>query len=270
MAKNKLGKKAYFLIFLVIIIHLIALTTIYFYGFKWLLITYLIGLPLGFGVTISLHRYFAHRSFKTSKLFECVLLWMAGMSGFKVMEWVSNHRWHHAYSDGPEDIHSPLHGGFWWSHFQWAFYDNPIREERIQDLINNPRVRWFNQYGWIPNFIFALSVISFFCINVGLIGLYKGLGIYCLTLVMLWHIEGSVNSITHLWGFRRFKTQDNSRNNPIIGVVSMGEGWHNNHHHQPTSARLGFYWYEIDLGYYVIYLLEKIGLIWDVKKPVRK
>lgn len=266
--QKKLTKRAYFLISLVIMIHLVAFSTLYFYGLKWILITYLIGSPVGLGVTVTLHRYFAHRSFKTSPIFECVLLWMSSMTGFKVLEWVSNHRWHHAYSDSQEDIHSPLHGGFWWSHFQWAFYEFPIQKERVQDLLTNPRVSWFNRYWWIPNLTYALVVIvSFWILDGSLNGLYKGLGVYCLTLMMLWHIEGSVNSVTHLWGFRRFKTKDNSRNNPLVGVLSMGEGWHNNHHHQPTSARLGFYWYEIDLGYYFIYLLEKLGLVWNVKKP---
>ena len=267
VSKRPRDKKMFYLLPLIVVMHVIALGTIWYYGISSLLIAYLLDIPIGLGVTLCLHRYFAHRSYKTSPAFEKVLLWFASMTGFRVIEWVSNHRTHHAHSDTAEDVHSPLHGGIWWSHFQWAFYLFPIQEHRVQDLLANSTARWFNQYWWLPILCYIGVIVTGFWYFFGVPGIIHGICIYFLMMVLLWHLEGAVNSFTHLFGSKPYPTKDNSRNNPLVGVLSFGEGWHNNHHYNATSARLGFHWYQFDFTYLVICLLEKLHLIYDVKRP---
>lgn len=260
-------KRMFYLLPFIVAIHGIAFFTIWHYGLSSILIAYLLNIPIGLGVTLSLHRYFAHRAYKAGPRFQKVLLWLASMTGFRIIEWVSNHRVHHAHSDTALDVHSPLHGGIWWSHFQWAFYLFPIQEQRVQDLLANPTVVWFNRYWWLPVVCYFTFVVSLFGIMYGIPGILQGICIYFLMMVILWHLEGSVNSFTHLFGSRPYHTTDNSRNNPVIGILSFGEGWHNNHHHNATSARLGFRWYQFDFTYMVICILEKLHLVYDVKRP---
>ncbi len=216
-------------------------------------------------VTIGYHRYFSHRSFKTSRAFQFVLALMCQMSAQKgVLWWAANHRHHHKYSDKEEDIHSPTLRGFWWSHVGWILARDyaETRLELVKDLAKYRELRWLNRYHVLPTL--ALGAVMF-AIG-GLPGLYWG---WVVMTVLLWHGTFTVNSLAHVWGGRRFETTDTSRNNLWLALLTMGEGWHNNHHFYQSSARQGFYWWEVDVSYYMLKLWQAFGLVWDVRTPPR-
>jgi stearoyl-CoA desaturase (delta-9 desaturase) len=216
-----------------------------------------------FGVTAGYHRYFSHRTYKTSRVMQFLLAFLAQSSAQKgALWWAANHRHHHRYSDQHEDIHSPLHRGFWWSHVGWMLvqrYDD-TQWDRIKDLAKFPELRFLNKHWWLPPT--ALGVAVF------LIGGWSMLFIgFFLSTVLLWHGTFLINSLCHVFGTRRFKTTDTSKNNLLFALLTCGEGWHNNHHHFCASANQGFYWWEIDPSYYGIRFLEALGLVWDVRTP---
>jgi stearoyl-CoA desaturase (delta-9 desaturase) len=216
-------------------------------------------------VTIGYHRYFSHRSFRTSRAFQFVLALACTMSAQKgVLWWAANHRHHHKYSDKEEDIHSPTLRGFWWAHVGWILSRDyaATRWELIKDLAKYPELRWLNRYHLVP--VLALGG-TMYAIG-GLPGLYWG---WVVMTVLLWHGTFTVNSLAHVWGRRRYTTTDTSRNNLWLALITMGEGWHNNHHHYQLSARQGFFWWEVDVSYYVLKLWESLGLVWDVRTPPR-
>jgi stearoyl-CoA desaturase (delta-9 desaturase) len=232
------------------------------------------------GVTVGYHRYFTHRSFKTYKPV-VVLLALFGSMAVEgpLLNWVSDHRRHHQHSDKEGDPHSPnAHGsglwgtirGAWHAHTGWLF-GAPItnRDRYVADLRKSPLIRWMSHLFplWaviglvLPAVICGLLTMSWTGALLGFI--WGGL----VRVFFVHHVTWSVNSICHLWGTRPFKSRDDSRNNAIFGVLAMGEGWHNNHHAFPTSARHGLRWWEVDASYMVIWAMSKVGLAWDVKVP---
>jgi stearoyl-CoA desaturase (delta-9 desaturase) len=218
------------------------------------------------GITAGYHRYFAHRSYKTSRWFRFVL----GCLGCTALQngplwWASLHRQHHRHSDTPEDVHSPVIGGVWWSHVGWVFAADWNKGElkSVQDLSRYPELRLLNRYDWVPAFMLA----SLCFLIGGLRGLVVG---FFLSNVLSRHAVFLVNSACHLWGRRRFATADRSRNNALVAMLTLGEGWHNNHHHYQSSANQGFRWWEIDITYYLIRLLGVMGLVWGIRKPPRE
>lgn len=215
-----------------------------------------------FFVTAGYHRYFSHKSFKTSRWFQFFLAFMAMSSAQKgVLWWAAHHRHHHKYSDTPEDIHSPLQGGFWWSHVGWILSNrfDETRSELIPDLYKYPELRWLNKYHLVPPVVMATALF--------LIG---GWGMmiwgFFIRTVMLWHGSFTVNSLAHVFGRRRYNTTDTSKNSLILALITMGEGWHNNHHHFKAAARQGFFWWEVDGTYYVLKVLSWFRLVWDLKQ----
>lgn len=215
------------------------------------------------GITVGYHRYFAHRSFKTSRWFQFVLACIgcsAGQSG--PGWWVARHRQHHRASDTADDVHSPVVHGFWWSHSGWILStaSDGTDREMIKDQNRYPELHWLDRHVWLPPLV--LAVVCF------LIGGWSGLiwG-FLISTVVSHHATFTVNSVCHLWGRRRYPTGDASRNNFLVALITLGEGWHNNHHHYQSSARQGFRWWEIDVSYYVIRLLACLRLVWDVRKP---
>jgi len=216
-------------------------------------------------VTLAYHRYFSHRSFKTSRAFQFLLALGAQSSAQKgVLWWASHHRHHHKYSDMAEDIHSVRRSGFWHSHLGWILGNewDHTNTAVISDLTKYRELRFLNHSAvmLLPAVALALA----FALLGGVHGVVWG---FFVSTVMLWHGSFSINSLSHMFGKRRYETTDDSRNNWALALLTTGEGWHNNHHHYQSSANQGFRWWEIDLTFYVLRVLEVFGLVWDLRRP---
>jgi stearoyl-CoA desaturase (delta-9 desaturase) len=221
-----------------------------------------------FAITGGYHRYFSHRAYKTSRAFQLFLA-LLGISATQKgpLWWASHHRRHHKYSDEPEDIHSPRQRGFIWSHFMWILVKRHQHSDysNVKDLTKYPELRFVDR--WENLIVFA---------QVGLFWLFGGVEAviwgYCIATVLGWHATFCINSLTHMFGRRRYPTSDDSRNSLLLALLTFGEGWHNNHHYYQRSVNQGFYWWEIDISYYVLRVLSAVGLVWDlhvVPKHVR-
>ncbi len=249
---------------LFIALHALALYAIAFH-FEWRWV----GLAVAsyylrmFALSAGFHRYFSHRSYKTSRLFAFCLAFLGECSLQKgALWWASHHRHHHRHSDRPEDVHSPLHKGFWWSHMGWILCEKykDTNTRFIRDFLAHPELEWLNRNTWLPaNLYIAVLFYAF-----GLQGFLWG---FVVSTVFLWHGTFSINSLVHVWGTRPFPTGDNSRNNVIGALLTLGDGWHNNHHYCPVAARHGFRWWQLDPSYYILCLLERLGVVWDLKRP---
>ncbi|MBM4245161.1 MAG: acyl-CoA desaturase [Deltaproteobacteria bacterium] len=218
-----------------------------------------------FGITAGYHRYFAHRSFKTGRVFQFVLALLGTLSVQKgVLWWAANHRVHHRFSDQEGDVHSPVQRGFWWSHVGWILVEDheATLVDRIPDMAGYPELRWLNEHFLVPPVTMAVALL----LTGGLTWLVWGFFV-CITLV--WHSTFAINSIAHTFGSRRYATPDQSRNNFWLALLTMGEGWHNNHHRYMSSVRQGFFWWEIDASYYVLVVLSWLGVVWDLRQPPR-
>ncbi len=215
-----------------------------------------------FAITAGFHRYFSHRAYRLSRVPQFLLAFLGQTAAQKgVLWWASNHRHHHKYSDRPEDIHSPVQNGFWWSHIGWilsGLYDE-TDYSRIPDLAKFPDLRWLDRNQYFATMVYATVLYLGF----GWTGLVYG---YFLSTVLLWHGTFTINSVMHLFGRRVFPTVDQSRNSMIFALVTMGEGWHNNHHFYPSSAAQGFTWWQVDMSFYVLWLGEKIGLVKGLRR----
>jgi stearoyl-CoA desaturase (delta-9 desaturase) len=216
-----------------------------------------------FGLAVGYHRYFAHRTFRTSRAVQFMLALLATTAAQKgPLWWAGHHRNHHRHSDTELDVHSPSQRGFWWAHVGWIFcrkYD-PTDLHVIRDFAKYPELRWLDRYAVVPPFLLAVGLWLVF----SWVGLFWG---FFFSTVVLWHGSFTVNSLMHVWGSRRYPTADSSRNNWPLAFVTLGENWHNNHHHYQSSASQGFFWWEIDFGYYGIKALSWFGLVWDVRTP---
>jgi stearoyl-CoA desaturase (Delta-9 desaturase) len=214
-----------------------------------------------FGVTAGYHRYFSHRAFRTSRAFQLALALLGASAVQKgPLWWAAHHRDHHRYSDGPEDVHSPLERGFWWSHVGWILarrYD-ATRLERVKDLAAYPELRVLDR--WHLAVPIALGGALFLA---G--GLPAFLWGFCVSTVLLWHGTFAINSLAHVFGRRRYETGDGSRNSLVLALLTLGEGWHNNHHFYPSTAHQGFFWWEIDVSFYALRLLSAIGVVRDLR-----
>jgi stearoyl-CoA desaturase (delta-9 desaturase) len=215
-------------------------------------------------VTAGYHRYFAHRSYRTSRAFQLVLavLGCTSMQNGPIW-WASVHRRHHKHSDGPGDPHSPTKRGFWYAHVGWVFdlsVPAPRDETNVTDLMQFPELRWLDRHDWIPlgTYAVACAVIG------GFPGFVWG---FVVSTLAVFHATMLINSLAHVWGSRRYATKDLSRNCAPLALLTFGEGWHNNHHHYMSSARQGFFWWEIDLTYYVLRALALLGIVWEVREP---
>ncbi len=211
-------------------------------------------------VTAGYHRYFSHRTYKTSRAFQFLLALFAQSSSQKgVLWWAAHHRVHHKLSDQPGDVHSPVLNSFAYAHVGWIFADTEdTRWDKIRDFAKYPELRWLNKYWAVPPAALAAACL----LIAGWPGLFIG---FFLSTVLLWHNTFLINSLTHVWGAKRFETGDESRNNMVTALLTLGEGWHNNHHHYQSSCRQGFYWWEIDVTYYVLKMLSWVGLVWDIR-----
>jgi stearoyl-CoA desaturase (delta-9 desaturase) len=235
-------------------VHLAAVGGILYCGWSWWGVALAVAVYFARMVvlTAAYHRYFAHRAFKTSRAFQFVLALLAQSTPERgVIWWASQHRWHHKHSDNPQDHHSAKLRGFWHSHIGWIFASegSSTHDALVGEIL--PAV--------------ALG-LAFLAIG-GLPGLVWG---FLVSTVLLWHGSWSINSLSHLFGRRRYATADQSRNNWLLALATTGEGWHNNHHHYPSSANQGFRWWEIDVTYLVLRALALLGLIWELRHPPRE
>jgi stearoyl-CoA desaturase (delta-9 desaturase) len=214
-----------------------------------------------FGVTGGYHRYFSHRSYKLNRFWQFCLAFLAQTSGQKgALWWAAHHRDHHLYSDRKEDLHSPVHEGFWWSHLGWILSDeyNDYEPKRIADLVRYPELRWLDRFHLVPTILYGAAI--FF-----LGGWPAFVWGFLVATVALYHGTFLINSLTHIWGTRRFPTPDESRNNFWLAVLTMGEGWHNNHHYYMSSVRQGIRWWEIDMTYYVLRVMSWLRIARDLR-----
>jgi stearoyl-CoA desaturase (Delta-9 desaturase) len=227
-----------------------------------------------FGLTAFYHRYFSHRSFKTSRWFQFVGALLGSAAGQRgPIWWAAHHRDHHRHSDQPGDVHSPHQHGFWFSHMGWFMTReyHATRERNVPDLLRYPELRFLERYDFLIAGLLAVAMyawgafLAWFAPQLGTTGPQMLVWGFLLSTIFLYHVTYSINSIAHVFGTRRYATRDDSRNNLWLALVTFGEGWHNNHHYYPAAARQGFYWWEIDVTYYVLVLLSWLGLVWDLK-----
>jgi stearoyl-CoA desaturase (delta-9 desaturase) len=245
-------------------IHLFVLVSIFFWS--W---TYAIGLSIFgfyfvgmFAVTAGYHRYFSHRTFKTTRFFQFVLAFFAQATGQKgVLWWASHHRHHHKHSDQVSDVHSPVRKGFWWSHLGWIISDDfrATNFDAVRDLVKYPELVWLNRFYFVPSVIVGIVCFA--------VGTWSGLFVMFCSYVLLWHGTFTINSLCHVFGWQRYSTSDTSKNNIWLALLTLGEGWHNNHHTFMQSTRQGFFKGEIDITYEILKLLRVLGLVWDLKEP---
>ena len=255
---------------LFISIHLLAIAAIF--SFTWtnlIIALILLWFSLGWGIGIGYHRLLTHRSFQSSKWLEYLLAILGSLALQKgVISWVTTHRIHHAFTEQKDDPHSPAES-FLWSHTGWMLfgigqdYSSEVCQKYSPDLLQDKFYVHFEKINVVPSIIVAILLYWF-----GGWGMMAwGIGVRT---VISWHITWGINSFAHKFGSQRFVTNENSRNNVILGILAFGEGWHNNHHAFPTSARHGLAWYELDLSYLQIKLFEKLCLVKNVRVPTQK
>ncbi len=226
-----------------------------------------------FAITGFYHRYFSHKTFKTHPWVETVFAFIGASSAQRgPLWWAAHHRKHHRYSDTEKDLHSPKHG-FWQSHMAWFLNHRAFATDYsvIQDFAKRKTLRWLNRFDIVAPFtlavvLFALgSILEVYAPGLGTNGPQLLVWGFVLSTVLLFHVTVSINSIAHVWGKRRYATQDDSRNNALLAMLTLGEGWHNNHHHYPNSVRQGFFWWELDITYLALRLMQSLRLAWDLK-----
>lgn len=247
-----------------VLVHLACLGAIW-TGVSWGMVGLCLGLYLlrMFAVTAGYHRYFSHRSYKTSRWFQFVLAFLAQTTSQKsVLWWASLHRHHHKHSDTDQDVHSPRHRGFFYSHVGWIFDQRYERTdlEAVPDLSKYPELLFLLRFEQLPAVVLALACWAAF----GWQGLVIG---FFWSTVLLYHGTFFINSLAHVHGKQRYATGDDSRNNWWLAIITLGEGWHNNHHAYQRSARQGFRWWEIDITYYLLKALSAVGVVHDLGKP---
>jgi stearoyl-CoA desaturase (delta-9 desaturase) len=252
------------------------------WGFGWVEISLLVGMYVAsaIGITVGYHRFFTHRSFETSRVVQCILGILGSMAvQGPLLKWVAMHRCHHMHSDRPEDPHSPhQHGGGLWgmirglfhAHLGWLFRADPpnlsryvkdLRQSRLLRVVSALFPVWVIVGLLIPTALGLLLTWSWWGALFGLI--WGGL----VRIFFVHHVTWSVNSLCHWWGRQPYHVHDHSRNNWLVGILAMGEGWHNNHHAFPRSARHGLRWWQIDMSYWIIRAMAMVGLVWKVKVP---
>ena len=213
-----------------------------------------------FGVTAGYHRYFSHRTFKTSRVMQFLLAVLAQTTMQRgALWWAHHHRHHHRYSDTEHDVHSASQWGFLHSHISWI-YDGTHETDyaKIKDFARYPELVILNKLFYVPPVMLGFAVYFM----LGWSGLFVG---FMLSTVLVCHATFAVNSLAHVWGNTRFDTGETSRNHWLLAIILLGEGWHNNHHYYQSSARVGFYWWEIDVTWYILVVMEKLGLIWGLR-----
>jgi stearoyl-CoA desaturase (delta-9 desaturase) len=234
-----------------------------FVPFRWSLVgvmctTYVVRM---FGITAGYHRYFSHRTYKLGRSWQFLLAFLAESSGQKgVLWWAAHHRFHHRHADEERDIHSPGQRGFWWAHVGWVLsndYDG-YDPRLIQDFSKFSELRWLDKHYVAPPVVLAGTLL-----------LVGGWGAFVwgflVSTVLLFHGTFTINSLAHIWGSRRFDTPDDSRNNFVLALITLGEGWHNNHHKFMYACQQGIRWWEVDVTYYALKVLSWLGIAKELR-----
>jgi stearoyl-CoA desaturase (delta-9 desaturase) len=257
-----------------IVIHLLAVSAFFYPVTLYCVLLAVVSYSLRmFTITAFYHRYFSHRSFKTGRVVQFIGAFIACSSGQRgPLWWAAHHRRHHRHSDTDQDIHSPHAKGVFWSHTLWFMTDYavPTLLKEIPDWLKFPELRFINRYDWIPVLVlgygcYLLGSWDWFHSVTGLNSLTTFIWGFLVPTVCLYHATFAVNSISHLFGKKRFDTGDESRNNGLVALLTFGEGWHNNHHFFPGSARQGFFRGEIDITYYLLKVMSCLGLVHDLR-----
>ena len=248
----------------VTIFHILAFAALFTFSWANLLAAVVTWWIAGsWGIGMGYHRLLTHRGFKAPKFVEYFLTF-CGTLGLQsgAINWVTTHRIHHAFTETDKDPHSPRNGTYW-SHMGWIFrgkaqnQDEETQWRYVPDLMKDKVHVFMSNYYYVTPIIAAVILFAIGGFSMVLWGVF-------LRQVIGWHSTWLVNSATHLWGSRRFETRDDSRNNGLIAAVTFGEGWHNNHHAHPRSAKHGLTWAEFDVNWVQIKFLEKLGLVSDV------
>jgi stearoyl-CoA desaturase (delta-9 desaturase) len=227
-----------------------------------------------FAITGFYHRYFSHRTFKTNRFWQFLFAVVGNASVQRgPLWWASHHRYHHRYADQKEDVHSPSQHGFWWSHMGWLTSPANFATDKkyVRDWIRYPELRWINRFDTIIPILLAILLfvagefLEAHAPHLEINGLQLLIWGFFISSTVLFHATVTINSFDHMIGSRRYATQDTSRNNSTLAIITLGEGWHNNHHHYAICARQGFYWWEIDVTYYVLVLMSWLGIVWDLR-----
>lgn len=231
-----------------------------------------------FAITGFYHRYFSHRSFHTSRAMQFVFAALGNTAVQRgALWWAAVHRHHHKHADRDYDVHSPGLSGFWWAHIGWMTSGKnfPTNYDSIRDLARFPELVFLNRFDLLVPLVYGLALFAFgealhvFVPGLGTSGGQMFVWGFFVSTVVLLHGTLFINSLAHGFGSRRFRTEDDSRNNFFLALIALGEGWHNNHHRYMGAARQGFYWWEIDVTYYLLKVLSWLGLIWDLKPVPR-
>ncbi|GAB4177893.1 MAG: acyl-CoA desaturase [Terrimicrobiaceae bacterium] len=245
-------------------------------GWSWIavFVAVLLYFVRMFAVTAFYHRYFCHRAYRTSRIGQLIFA-LIGLTAVQrgPLWWASVHRHHHAHSDEEHDAHSPVWKGFLWSHIGWLTSSRnfPTDYKMVRDLVKYPELVFLNRFDLIGPLVLVLGLYG---LGAGLDAWVPALGTsgwqmvvwgFFISTVVLFHATCAVNSFAHTLGNKRFDTGDESRNSLILALVTLGEGWHNNHHHFQSSARQGFYWWEIDISYYLLKVMAAMRIVWDLK-----
>lgn len=231
----------------------------------------LFGLRM-FAITAVYHRLFGHRAYTCPRWLAFVGAWVACSSGQRgPLWWAGHHRHHHRHSDTDEDRHSPVTKGFWWSHMHWFLARSALATpaQELPDLAKRGELRWLDRFAIVPPLVLALT-----CLGAGWALGAAGYATsawdlflwgFVVSTVVLFHATVTINSLAHRWGSRRYATTDDSRNNWLLAVITLGEGWHNNHHYYPASARQGFRWWQLDITYLVLRGMAAVGLVGNLR-----
>jgi stearoyl-CoA desaturase (delta-9 desaturase) len=248
-----------------LLFHVAAVAALFMFSWKALIVSLILYWVSGsLGIGIGYHRLLTHRGFKVSKPVEYFLTFCGALAlEGGPMAWVTTHRIHHKYTDREGDPHSPRDGA-WWSHAGWIYLGkslekNPEVMKKFSPDLSRSRFHvWLTKWYYVPFAIVGIALLVFGGVGVMMWGMF-------LRTVLAWHFTWFVNSAAHIWGKQRFKVDDDSRNNWWVALVSFGEGWHNNHHAHPTSARHGLAWYELDINWWGIRVMKLLGLIRDLR-----
>ena len=216
------------------------------------------------------HRYFSHRTYETSRFWQFVGALIGATSAQRgPLWWASHHRHHHRFADQPDDTHSPVQRGFLWSHMLWILTPKYFgtKKKFVKDWSRFPELVFLNRYDILPPLALLVvllvtgRLLGVYAPSLGTSGLQMAVWGFAISTVALFHATATINSLDHLIGRRRYNTPDHSRNNWVLALITFGEGWHNNHHHYPIASRQGFFWWEIDLTYYVLIVLSWLGIV---------
>jgi stearoyl-CoA desaturase (delta-9 desaturase) len=275
LSNAEIKKVDWFRIIPFVILHLMCFGVIW-VGWSWFAILTAAGLYFVrmFAITGFYHRYFSHKAFKTNRLWQFVFAAIGNSSVQRgPLWWAAHHRHHHRYADTENDIHSPSQHGFIWSHIGWLTSpaNFPTKMQFVKDWAKYPELRWINRFDIVIPVLLAATLflggylLRIYAPQLGTSGPQLLIWGFFISSVVLFHATVTINSFDHMIGSRRYDTPDTSRNNAVLALITLGEGWHNNHHHYAVTARQGFYWWEIDMTYYLLKMLSWLGIVWDLR-----